>query len=116
MASFCWQTELLHPNWHQSRCVSAEMLKSLAGIDMAHVTYRSVPQAVNDVVGGSIDLTFGTLIDSLALIQNGLLKAIGVGSDKRSAALSNVPTFGGNVAGVSVHHLVCLSLSQTSSG
>ena len=39
--------------------LSAEMLKSLAGIEMAHVAYKSVPQAVNDVVGGSIDLTFG---------------------------------------------------------
>ena len=48
--------------------LSAEMLKSLAGIEMAHVAYKSVPQAVNDVVGGSIDLTFGTLIDSLGLI------------------------------------------------
>ena len=42
--------------------LSAEMLKSLAGIEMAHVAYKSVPQAVNDVVGGSIDLTFGTLV------------------------------------------------------
>jgi tripartite-type tricarboxylate transporter receptor subunit TctC len=72
--------------------LSAQMLKSLAGIEMAHVAYKSVPQAINDVVGGNIDITFGTLVDSLGLIQSGRLKALGVGSAKRAEALSHVPT------------------------
>jgi len=79
--------------------LSAEMLKSLAGIDMAHVAYKSVPQAVNDVVSGSIDLTFGTLVDSLGLIQSGRLKALGVGSAQRSPALSDVPTLAETLPG-----------------
>ena len=79
--------------------LSAEMLKSLAGIDMAHVAYKSVPQAVNDVVGGSIDLTFGTLIDSLGLIQSGRLKALGVGSARRAAVLGDVPTLAETLPG-----------------
>ena len=79
--------------------LSAEMLKSLAGIEMAHVAYKSVPQAVNDVVGGSIDLTFGTLVDSLGLVQSGRLKALGVGSANRSAVLSDVPTLAETLPG-----------------
>jgi tripartite-type tricarboxylate transporter receptor subunit TctC len=72
--------------------LSAEMLKSLGGIEMAHVTYKSVPQAINDVVGGSIDLTFGTLVDSIGLIQSGQLKALGIGGVARTSSLANVPS------------------------
>jgi tripartite-type tricarboxylate transporter receptor subunit TctC len=79
--------------------LSVEMLKSLAGIDMAHVAYRSVPQAVNDVVSGSIDITFGTLVDSLGLIQTGRLKALGVGGAKRTAVLSDVPALAETLPG-----------------
>jgi tripartite-type tricarboxylate transporter receptor subunit TctC len=79
--------------------LSAEMLKSLAGIDMVHVAYKSVPQAVNDVVSGSIDVTFGTLLDSLGLIQSGRLKALGVGSANRVAVLSDVPTLAETLPG-----------------
>lgn len=79
--------------------LSAEMLKSFAGVDMAHVAYKSVPQAVNDVVSGSIDITFGTLVDSLGLIQGGRLKALGVGSANRTAVLSDVPTLAETLPG-----------------
>jgi tripartite-type tricarboxylate transporter receptor subunit TctC len=79
--------------------LSVEMLKSHAGIDMAHVAYRSVPQAVNDVVSGSIDITFGTLVDSLGLIQTGRLKALGVGGAKRTAVLSDVPALAETLPG-----------------
>jgi tripartite-type tricarboxylate transporter receptor subunit TctC len=79
--------------------LSVEMLKSLAGIEMAHVAYKSVPQAVNDVVGGNIDITFGTLVDSLGLVQSGRLKALGVGSAKRAAVLSDVPALAETLPG-----------------
>lgn len=72
--------------------LSAEMLKSLAGIDMEHVPYRSVPDAIKDVVAGNTDLTFGTLVDSLSLIQAGRLRALGVGGTTRSPLLGDVPT------------------------
>lgn len=72
--------------------LSAEMLRSLAGIEMAHVPYKSVPEAIRDVVAGNIDLTFGTLVDSLSLIQDGRLRALGVGGTTRSPLLSDVPT------------------------
>jgi tripartite-type tricarboxylate transporter receptor subunit TctC len=79
--------------------LSAEMLKSLAGIEMTHAPYKSVPEAVRDVVAGNIDLTFGTLVDSLALIQSGRLKALGVGGITRSPLLGDVPTVGETLPG-----------------
>jgi tripartite-type tricarboxylate transporter receptor subunit TctC len=79
--------------------LSAEMLRSLAGLEMAHVPYKSVPDALKDVVSGHIDLSFGTLIDSLALIQSGRLQALGVGGTARSPLLSDVPTISETLPG-----------------
>jgi len=51
--------------------LSAELLKSLSGIEMTHVPYKSVPDAMRDVMSGQVELTFGTQVDALALIQSG---------------------------------------------
>jgi tripartite-type tricarboxylate transporter receptor subunit TctC len=74
--------------------LSAEMLRSLGGIDMVHVPYRSVPDALKDVVAGHIDLTFGTQVDALPLVRAGRLQALGVGGIARSPLLSDVPAIG----------------------
>jgi len=79
--------------------LSAEMLKSLAGIDMVHVAYKSLPQYLNDMLGGSIDLAFANLIEAFPLVESGRLKALGVGSAKRSALLSNVPALAETIPG-----------------
>jgi hypothetical protein len=39
--------------------LSAEMLKSLAGIDIVHVAYKSLPEYLNDTLGGNINLASG---------------------------------------------------------
>jgi tripartite-type tricarboxylate transporter receptor subunit TctC len=72
--------------------LSAEMLKALAGIELAHVPYKSVPEALRDVVSGQIDVTFGTQVDALPLIQGGKLQALGVGGTTRSPLLKDIPT------------------------
>lgn len=79
--------------------LSAELLKSLAGIEMTHVPYKSVPETIKDVVSGQIDLTFGTQVDALALIQSGRIKALGVGGTARSPLLSDVPTISETLPG-----------------
>jgi tripartite-type tricarboxylate transporter receptor subunit TctC len=71
--------------------LSAEMLKTLAGVSILHVPYKNSPQVLNDMLGGSVDLTFANLIDTLPLIAAGKLKALGVGGAERSPYLPAVP-------------------------
>jgi tripartite-type tricarboxylate transporter receptor subunit TctC len=79
--------------------LSAEMLKSLAGIDVIHVAYKSLPEYVNDMLGGSIDLAFANIIEAYPLVQAGRLKVLGVGSAKRSALMPNVPAIAETIPG-----------------
>jgi tripartite-type tricarboxylate transporter receptor subunit TctC len=71
----------------------AEMLKIQAGIDMTHVVYRGGTPAMNDVLAGQIPMTFATVTQALPQYQSGLMRALGVTSDKRYAAIPEVPTF-----------------------
>ena len=71
----------------------AELLKIQAGIDMTHVVYRGGTPAMNDAMGGQIPMTFATVSQALSQYQGGLLKALGVTSEKRYASIPEVPTF-----------------------
>jgi tripartite-type tricarboxylate transporter receptor subunit TctC len=69
-----------------------EMFKSVTGIDVANVPYRSGTQAVPDMLGGRIDINFGTLSTLLPLIREGKVRAIAVTSEAQSPDLPDVPT------------------------
>ena len=71
----------------------AEMLKIQAGIEMTHVVYRGGTPAMNDVLAGQIPMTFATVTQALPQYQAGLMRALGVTSEKRYAAIPEVPTF-----------------------
>jgi tripartite-type tricarboxylate transporter receptor subunit TctC len=68
-------------------------LESLADIRFNSIPYRSTAQAVVDVVSGRIDMQFGTLPPTVALIKDGRIRGIGVTGRNRAAALPAVPTF-----------------------
>jgi tripartite-type tricarboxylate transporter receptor subunit TctC len=72
--------------------LAGELLKSAANIDIVHVPYKGGSQAVNDVLGGQIELTFVGAPASMPHIRSGRLKVLAVSSAKRSAALPDVPT------------------------
>ena len=69
-----------------------EMFKSATGIDVANIPYKSGTQAVPDMLGGRIDINFGTLSTLLPLIREGKVRAIAVTSEARSPVLPDVPT------------------------
>jgi tripartite-type tricarboxylate transporter receptor subunit TctC len=71
----------------------AEMLKLQAGIDMTHVLYRGGTPAMNDVLAGTIPMTFGTVVQALPQYQAGLMRALAVTSEQRYPAIPDVPTF-----------------------
>ncbi|MGZ5031813.1 MAG: tripartite tricarboxylate transporter substrate binding protein [Usitatibacter sp.] len=72
--------------------LSAELFKSLAGIDMLHVPYKGTGQAVTDLLAGQIDLMFAPAQSVMQQVQAGRLKALAVTSAKRSATLPDLPT------------------------
>ena len=55
--------------------------------------YRGIGPALNDAVGGQVQVMFDNLPTSLQLVQDGRLRALGVSGEKRAAALPDVPTF-----------------------
>jgi tripartite-type tricarboxylate transporter receptor subunit TctC len=71
---------------------AGEMLKSMAGIDMVHVPYKAQGPALNDLLGGNIDLMFGNLPDFISHIRSGKLKALGTTYLTRAPLAPEIPT------------------------
>jgi tripartite-type tricarboxylate transporter receptor subunit TctC len=72
--------------------VGSEMLKQLAGIDVAHVPYKSNPLAVTDLIGGQIDFMFLDAPTAMPHINGGRLRALAVSGTSRMSATPAVPT------------------------
>jgi tripartite-type tricarboxylate transporter receptor subunit TctC len=73
--------------------LGGEMLKSAAGgLHITHVPYKGGGQAINDVVGGQVQLAVLGLAPALPHIKAGKLKALGVTGEERVAVLPGVPT------------------------
>jgi tripartite-type tricarboxylate transporter receptor subunit TctC len=71
---------------------AAELFSNMAGIKMLHIPYKSTGLAVNDVIGGEVNLSFSSTASSLQSVKNGMLNAIAVTGNTRLAALPDVPT------------------------
>ena len=72
---------------------SAELLKARAGIDLLLVPYKGSGPAVTDVIGGQVSLIIDATTVSMPYVKAGRLRAIAVTSNKRLAALPDVPSF-----------------------
>jgi tripartite-type tricarboxylate transporter receptor subunit TctC len=68
------------------------MFKAAAGVDILHVPYRGVGPAVNDVVGGHIQLTFAGWGAVRSPVEAGLAKVLAVAQLRRLAAVPQYPT------------------------
>ncbi len=72
--------------------LAAELLKSLAGIDMIHVPYKGAGPALPDLISGQVQLTFATYSATGQHVRSGRLRALGVTTARRSPALPDLPT------------------------
>lgn len=72
--------------------LAGEMFKAMAGVTIEHVPYRGSTAALPDIMAGRVDSMIVSLPEALAHIQSGRLRALGVSSAERSAALPDVPT------------------------
>jgi len=79
--------------------VAGELFKMMAGIDMVHVPYRGGGPALNDLLGGQVQVYFATSVSSIGYIRAGRLRALAVTAASRSDALPDVPTVGEFVPG-----------------
>ena len=79
--------------------VSGELFKMMAGVNMVHVPYRGVAQAITDLIGGQVHVMFDTTAASIGYIRAGQLRALAVTTAARSQALPGVPTVGESVPG-----------------
>jgi tripartite-type tricarboxylate transporter receptor subunit TctC len=70
-----------------------ELIKSRARVNMVHVPYKGGSAALNDVLGGSLDLMLAAIPAVSAHLGGGKLKVYGTSSLARVKALANVPTF-----------------------
>ncbi len=73
--------------------LSAELLKVMAKAYITHVPYRGATPMITDLLGGQIDLGFGTLPSVAPFLASGKLRALAVTGSQRSALLVQVPTF-----------------------
>jgi tripartite-type tricarboxylate transporter receptor subunit TctC len=72
--------------------MAGELLMRAAGIKMLHVPYKGGGLAVSDLVGGQVQLLFGSVSTSVPLVRAGKLRALAVTTTKRVIAVPDVPT------------------------
>src|SRR3954452_14614667 len=72
--------------------LAAAMYESMAGVKMVHVPYKGIAPAITDLLGGEVQLMFGTVVALVPHIQSGRLRALAVTGKKRSALIPDVPT------------------------
>ncbi len=76
-----------------------EMIKSMTGVEMAHVPYRGSLAALTDVVAGHIPLMICDLAPAMEMIQSGKVRAIGISTAMRLPELPDVPPIGDTIPG-----------------
>jgi tripartite-type tricarboxylate transporter receptor subunit TctC len=75
-----------------SQHLSLELLAYKSGVKFTHVPYKGSGPAIQDVIGGQVDMMFDTTVVAAPHIQSGKLRAIAVTSAKRLASMPDVPT------------------------
>ncbi len=81
-----------HPGVGTAQQLAVELFKSTVGVDITSVPYKGGGPAMISLVGNETQLSFATPPSAMPHVKGGRLKAIAVTSDKRSAALPDLPT------------------------
>ena len=72
--------------------LAAELFAAAAGVQMLHVAYKGEAPAITDLLGGQVDMIFGTAPALLPHVKSGKLRALAVGQARRAAAAPDVPS------------------------
>jgi tripartite-type tricarboxylate transporter receptor subunit TctC len=79
--------------------LSGELFKAMTGTEMNHIPYRGSAPAVNDLVGGQVDLMFDNATSIIGQVRGNTVTPLGVTSLKRSPLLPELPTVADTVPG-----------------
>ncbi len=79
--------------------MAGELFKAMAGVDLVHVPYRGSAPALNDLVGGQVQVMFDAMVSTLPLIQSGKIRALAVTTLAKSEVLASLPTIAETVPG-----------------
>jgi tripartite-type tricarboxylate transporter receptor subunit TctC len=82
--------------------LAGEMFDNLAKVKTTHIPYRGAGPAMTDLLGGQVDMFFGTAAAVAPFVDRGQLRAIGVTSAQPSPAFKNIPTIAATVPGYAV--------------
>jgi tripartite-type tricarboxylate transporter receptor subunit TctC len=72
--------------------MATELFRLMAGINIVHIPYKGTGPALNDVIGGQVQMIFGSILATLPQVKSGRLKGIAVSGSKRSDAAPDMPT------------------------
>jgi tripartite-type tricarboxylate transporter receptor subunit TctC len=72
--------------------MAGELFKLLAGVDILHVPYKSGPAALNDLMGGQLQMYLGGVPINLPMIKAGKVRALATSGTKRAPQLPDLPT------------------------
>jgi tripartite-type tricarboxylate transporter receptor subunit TctC len=72
--------------------LAAEMLNLMAGIKITHVPYKATSEAMTDLIGGRVSMTFSILPVVSGFVADGRLRALAVTSEKRLSSAPGIPT------------------------
>jgi tripartite-type tricarboxylate transporter receptor subunit TctC len=79
--------------------LAGELFKMMTGVEMIHVPYRGLAPALTDLLGGQVQVLFGSLTSTIEYVRAGKLRALAVTTMARSEALPDLPTIGEFVPG-----------------
>jgi tripartite-type tricarboxylate transporter receptor subunit TctC len=82
--------------------IGGEFFKTMTGVDMLHVPYKGGAPATTDLMGGTIQVYFSPLPESIGVVKGGKVRALAVTTGKRVASLPDVPTVGESVPGFEI--------------
>jgi tripartite-type tricarboxylate transporter receptor subunit TctC len=72
--------------------LAGELFNREVGVHLLHIPYRGQAPAMNDLLGGQIDMMFPSIPDALPMLQSGQIHPVAVMAEKRSPLLPDVPT------------------------
>ena len=88
------QAQLQQPGQRHAAASGRRVFAHMAKTQMVHVPYKGTGPAVSDLIGGQVQISFGTMASVLPHLQAGKLRALGIAGQRKSTTLPALPTFG----------------------